>query len=258
MMDIKKKYMKIFRKNLYLNSKKSKKIIKQVEAEIDDILSRYDDEAKAYNEEMEGAIPYALRLTRENADYIEDMGLVNAIKFSSKVPHVDIKSRMEIGNLPVFHLTSGFNREKGDYDVAKGIIAIGSKARGVIAFGKLAYGLIAIGGLSIGLLSFGFLSAGVFSVAGLAFAFLLAIGGISISAIASIGIVALSSLAASGRVAMAHFVQTGQKMSENMPAWFAAMANNIGMVILVFEMIIIGIGLLIFYFEYISKRNYDD
>lgn len=257
-MEIKKKYMKIFRKNLYLNNKKSKKIIKQVSNEIDEILSRYDDEVEAYNKEMEGAIPYALSLTRENADYIEDMGIINAIKFSAKVPHLDIKSKMEIGNLPVFHLTSGFNSKKGDYDVAKGIIAIGSKAKGVIAFGKLAYGLIAIGGLSIGLLSFGFLSAGVFSVAGLAFAFLLAIGGISISAIASIGIVALSSLAASGQVAMAHFVKTGQKVTENIPAWFAAMANNIGMVILVFEMIILGIGLLIFYFDYISKSNYDD
>jgi len=258
MMDVKKKYMKIFKKNLYLKREKKQKIIKQVSNEIDEILSRYDDDRVAFNEEMEGAIPHALRLTRENADYIEDMGLINAIKYSSKVPHLDIKTKMTLGNLPVFHLTSGYNRKKGDYDVAKGIIAIGSKAKGVIAFGKLAYGLIAIGGISLGILSFGFLSAGVFSVAGLAFALLFAVGGIAISAIASMGIVALSSLAASGQFAMAHFVKTGQKISENMPGWFAAMANNIGTVILVFEMILLGIAIVVFYFDYISKNSYDE
>lgn len=256
-MEVKKEYMKIFSRNLFLNRKKSKKIEKEVSEEIDEILSRYDDDRVAYNEELEGAIPRALRITEENAEYFEDMGFVNALKFSGKVPHFNIRSKMEIGGLPVFNIASGYNPEKGDYDVAKGIIAVGSKARGIIAMGKMAYGVVAIGALSIGVLSFGILSAGVFSVAGIAFALLLALGGVSISAIISMGIVALSSLAASGQFAMAHFVNTANQVSENMPGWFAAISNNISTVILVFEIILIVIGVSIFYLDNLSRNNYD-
>ena len=253
-MDVKKEYMKIFSKNLFLNSKKTKKVKQEVSDEIDEILSRYDNQKEAFNEEMEGAIPKAIRMTKNNAEYLEDMGIINAIRFAGKVPHVSIKSKKEMWGMPLIHFASGFNSKKGDYDVAKGIVAIGSKARGIIALGKLAYGLIAIGGISLGVLSFGIISAGVFSAAGIAFALLLAVGGISISAVVSMGIVALSSLAASGRVAMAHFVQTGQKVSENIPGWFSAMSNNIGMVILIFEVILFGIILLIFYLDLYIKN----
>jgi len=257
-MKVKKQYMKIFAKNIFLNSKKKKEIIEKERKEVEKIMSKYDDEKEAFNKEMEGAIPKAHRITKENANYVEDMGIINAIKFSGKVPHFNIKSKMQIGSLPLFHISSGFNPKKEDYDVARGIISIGSKARGVVAIGTLAYGLIAIGGISIGVLSIGVLSAGLFSVAGIAFALLLAIGGISISAIASIGIVALSSLAASGRVAIANFVKTGQKVSENIPGWFEIMTNNIGSVILIFELIFLAILGIVFYFDYYSKYKYKE
>jgi hypothetical protein len=257
-MNVKKQYMKLFKKNIYLNKEKKKNIIEQERKEVESIMSKYDEEQEAFNEEMEGAIPKAHRLTKENANYVEDMGIVNVIKFLGKVPHFNIKSKMQIGNLPLFHITSGYNPQKGDYDVSRGIISIGSKARGVIAIGKLAYGLIAIGGKSIGVLSVGILSAAVFAVAGIAFALLLALGGISISAVASLGIVALSSLAASGQVALANFVKTGQKVSENIPGWFEIMANNMGNVVLIFELILIAILVLIFYFNYYSKYKYDE
>ncbi len=257
-MKVKKQYMKIFTKNIYLNNEKKKKIIEKERKEVERIMSKYDDETEAFNKEMEGAMPKAYRLTKENANYVEDMGIINAIKFSGQVPHFNIKSKMQIGNLPLFHISSGYNPKKEDYDVARGIISIGSKARGVVAIGKLAYGLIAIGGISIGILSIGFLSAGIFSVAGIAFAILLALGGISISAVASLGIVALSSLAASGQVAMANFVSTAQKVSENIPGWFEIMANNVGNVILIFELILIAIIALVFFFNYYSKYKYNE
>lgn len=255
-MDVKKEYMKLFLRNLYLNNKKSKKIKSELSEELDQILNKYDDDRVAFNEELKGAIPRALKATEQNAQYLEDMGLINAIKFSAKVPYLNIKSKMEIANLPVFHFTRGYNHKKKDYDQAKAIIAIGDKAKGVIAIGKLAYGLIAIGGISIGILSFGILSAGIFSAAGISFALLLALGGISISAIASLGVVALSSLAASGQIAMAHFVKTTQKVSTNIPGWFTIMADNIGMVLLIFEIVIFLIIIIIFCFDYISKLKY--
>lgn len=257
-MNVKKQYMKLFSKNIYLNKEKKKEIVEKEREKVEKIMSKYDDEKIAFNKEMEGAIPKAHRITKENADYVEDMGIVNVIKFSGKVPHFNIKSKMKIGKLPLFHIASGFDPEKGDYNVTRGLISIGSKARGVIAIGKLAYGLIAIGGISIGVLSVGILSAGLFSVAGIAFALLLALGGISISAVASLGVVALSTLAASGQVAVANFVKTGQKVSENMPGWFEIMANNVGSVILIFELILILIIVLVFYSDYYSKYKYNE
>jgi len=256
-MNVKKEYMKLFKRNLFLNNKKSKVIIDKVSNEVDEILSKYDNDKVAFNEEMEPAIYKGHRLTKENSEYIEDLGLINTLKYSSKVPHLNMKTKMKVGDLPLINISSGFNKDKGDYDVAKGIIAIGSKARGVIALGKMAYGLVAIGGISIGILSFGILSAGVFSVAALAFALLLSLGGISISAIASLGVISLSSLAAAGQIAMANFVKTASKVSENIPGWFEILSNNITIIVLIFEFILVAVALIIFYFDFLSKYKYN-
>jgi len=255
-MDVKKEYMKLFSRNLFLNKEKSKKIKKRVSRKVDQVLSRYEDDRVAFNEELEPAIYRALRLTEENAEYIEDMGIINVIQFSAKVPHLNLKTRMKIGNLPLIHITSGLDPKLGDYNVAKGVVAIGKKAKGIIALGKSAYGLIAIGVFSIGILSFGGLSIGLFSAAVIALSILLSIGVVSISAIASLGIFAFSTLAASGQVAVGYFFKTADKISENIPAWFAMLSDNIGSVVLIFELIVLAVILIIYYFDYISRYNY--
>ncbi|MDZ7671294.1 MAG: hypothetical protein U5K53_00395 [Halanaerobiales bacterium] len=257
-MNVKKEYMKLFRRNLFLNKNKSKKVIKEVSEDVDHILSKYDDDRVAFDEEMEPAIYRALRLTKENTEYLEDLGFINAIKYSSKVPHLNLKTKMKVGNLPLINITSGINNKKGDYDVAKGVVAIGNKARGIIALGKMAYGVIAIGAVSIGIISFGVLSAGVFSVAAIAFALLLSLGGISISAIASLGVLSISSLAASGQIAMAHFVKSANKVSENIPGWFEFLSNNMTLILLIFEIILVAVALVIFYFDFLSKYKYNE
>lgn len=259
MMDLKKEYMKLFKKNLFLNKKKSNKVLKEVSEDIDQVIKKYKNQKDAFNKEIEPAIYRAHRLTKKNSNYLEDMGLVNAIKYSGKVPHLNLKTKMKVGNLPLIHYASGFNHNKGSYDVTNGVISIGNKARGLIAIGKMAYGLIAIGAVSIGILSVGVLSAGIFTIAAVAFSLILSLGGISISAFLSMGGLSISSIAASGKVAVANFIiKSGETVSSNIPGWFEYISGNINSLLLFVELILIAIGILIFYFDYISRYNYKE
>jgi len=96
-----------------------------------------------------------------------------------KLPPVrEWRSRWSLLGLPLIHLNLGW-LEKGDIPVARGWIAIGTKAEGVllaiggratggIALGGVAVGLVALGGVSLGVISFAGVAIGVFAVGGAA------------------------------------------------------------------------------------------
>ncbi|MFP4016368.1 MAG: hypothetical protein ACLFUI_04995 [Halanaerobiales bacterium] len=111
-------------------------------------------------------------------------------------------SNKKIFNLPLYHITDGYNPETGKLDVAKGILAIGPIAIGVFSFGGVALGLISFGGISLGLLlSLGGFSMGLIAaVGGLAIGGLLASGGLAISYGVSIGGMAKGHVAIGGKV----------------------------------------------------------
>ena len=97
---------------------------------------------------------------------------------------LDYRSRFSLFGLPLLHVAAGVDSETGKMRVAKGIIAVGSRAQGVVAIGGFAMGGIAIGGGAIGILAFGGMAFGVFSFGGLAIALVLALGGGAIAPIA--------------------------------------------------------------------------
>ncbi|MTI65231.1 MAG: hypothetical protein FH753_01355 [Firmicutes bacterium] len=92
-------------------------------------------------------------------------------------------SKKKILNMPLYHITDGYNPETGKFEVAKGFIAIGPVAFGVISWGAVAAGILSFGGVSLGaLLALGGFSVALgFAIGGFAMGGLLAIGGAAIS-----------------------------------------------------------------------------
>ena len=88
----------------------------------------------------------------------------------------EYKSGIKIFGLPLIHLASGFDIEKGRKRVARGIIAIGDIAIGLVSIGGVALGGVTLGGVSLGLVAIGGLALGGFAVGGIAIGYV-AIGG---------------------------------------------------------------------------------
>jgi hypothetical protein len=111
----------------------------------------------------------------------------------------DYKSSIQVGNLPLIHITSKPN------SVARGIIAIGPIAIGVIAIGGFAIGLFSFGGMALGiLLTFGGVSLStLFAFGGMAAAGWMAFGGLAVAYQYAIGGVAVAKSYAFGGVAVA-------------------------------------------------------
>ncbi len=98
---------------------------------------------------------------------------------------------------PVLHIAFGRDPATGRPRVARGIIAIGSRAVGALAIGGQACGLVAIGGLALGGLAVGGLGAGVLAVGGLA-AGGISVGGVSLGLLLALGGLAIGGNAAGG------------------------------------------------------------
>lgn len=92
-------------------------------------------------------------------------------------------SKRKIFNMPLYHITDGYNTETGKFEVAKGFIAVGPVALGVISWGGVAIGILSFGGFSLGaLLAFGGFSIAIGgAVGGFAVGGLLALGGFASS-----------------------------------------------------------------------------
>lgn len=130
-------------------------------------------------------------------------------------------SSKRIFNIPLYHITDGYNPETGKFEIAKGIIAIGPIALGGFAFGGLSCGILSFAGLGFGLvaaLGGGAISGGV-ALGGAAIGGLFAMGGTAISAGMAIGGYASGHVAIGGEV-IGDFIYNTQTGEGNVVEWF--------------------------------------
>lgn len=104
-------------------------------------------------------------------------------------------SKKRIFNMPLYHITDGYNPETGKFEVAKGFFAVGPVALGVFSWGGLAFGVFSFGGFSAGL---------ALALGGAAIALGGALGGMAIGGLFAAGGMALSYGLAYGGYASGH------------------------------------------------------
>jgi|GEM_PF-3093915 hypothetical protein len=175
---------------------------------IDDVVSRIDTDSQTKNkikqsltEHIEALIEKHGSLAYNKLDPVEKV----AWEFSENLQLQDRKeysypwprrypvwrrvSQKKIFNIPLYHITDGYNPETGEFEIA----------RGIFAFGPVALGVFTAGGIALGVFSFAGISAGV----------LLALGGLSLSALASLGGAAVAGLFAAGGMAVSFGLSIG-------------------------------------------------
>ncbi|MTI48572.1 hypothetical protein [Sporosalibacterium faouarense] len=160
--------------------KTKEKIRQSLTEHVDAIVERYGSLASSYLDEPEKvAMEFMDNLKTDNVqkDVYEYPWWLKKRGIHRKI------SKKKILNIPLYHITDGYNPETGEFEVAKGFFAIGPVALGVVSCGGAATGIISFGGISLGLL----LSLGGVSVAlggaigGFAMGGLFALGGAAIS-----------------------------------------------------------------------------
>lgn len=104
-------------------------------------------------------------------------------------------SKRRIFNMPLYHITDGYNPDTGKFEVAKGFIAVGPVALGVFAWGGAAIGILSFGGFSLSLL---------LAIGGVAFSLGGALGGMAIGGLFALGGMAVSLGLAFGGYASGH------------------------------------------------------
>jgi len=124
----------------------------------------------------------------------------NAGATPNRSPGRDYRTKQSLFGLPLAHVAWGVDPVTHRPRVAKGWIAIGSKAKGLAAVGIEAYGLIAVGLIAGGIFPTGLLAFGVWSVGLVAYG----IGSTGLLAIALVQAVGLVSLA-NHSVGLVHF-----------------------------------------------------
>lgn len=102
-------------------------------------------------------------------------------------------SSRRIFNLPLYHITDGYDPETGKFEVAKGFFAVGPVALGVFAYGGVSIGICSFGGISLALL---------IALGGSAISLGIAVGGLAIG-----GVLAIGGLAVSGGLAVGGFAK---------------------------------------------------
>lgn len=130
-------------------------------------------------------------------------------------------SKKKIFNLPLYHITDGYNPETGKFEIAKGFFAVGPVALGVFAWGGLSLGVFSFGGISVGLLLAlgGIAAAFLGALGGMALGGLFAMGGLAISYGISIGGFAIGHVAIGGEVDGRYFYNLNT-MEGNAIEWF--------------------------------------
>lgn len=130
-------------------------------------------------------------------------------------------SEKKVFNIPLYHITDGYNPETGKFEVARGIFAIGPVAIGFFSWGGLALGLFSFGGFSVGiLLALGGVALGLISaLGGMALAGLLAVGGLAVSCGLSIGGLAVGHIAIGGEV-FGEYIYNTNTGEGNAVEWF--------------------------------------
>jgi serine/threonine protein kinase len=105
-------------------------------------------------------------------------------------PGRDYRTKQSLFGLPLAHVAWGVDPVTHRPRVAKGWIAIGSKAKGLAAVGLEAYGLIAVGLIAGGIFPTGLLAFGVWSVGLVAYG-IVSTGLLAIALIQAVGLVSL-------------------------------------------------------------------
>lgn len=121
-------------------------------------------------------------------EFSENLGLEEEKEINSRPRWAKARqyrkiSQKKIFNLPLYHITDGYNPETNKFEVAKGVIAIGPVALGILALGGISFGIFSFGGAGFGLLlALGGLAASLgLACGGVALGGLIAIGGLAVS-----------------------------------------------------------------------------
>lgn len=130
-------------------------------------------------------------------------------------------SNKKLFNLPLYHITDGYNPETNKFEVAKGIFAVGPVALGVFTWGGAAIGIFSFGGIGLSLLlGFGgiVISLGA-ALGGMAIGGILAVGGFAASFGLALGGAAIGHIAIGGSVTGKYIYNTISKEG-NAVQWF--------------------------------------
>ena len=114
----------------------------------------------------------------------------NAGATPNSSPGRDYRTKQSLFGLPLAHVAWGVDPVTHRPRVAKGWIAVGSKAKGLLAVGLEAYGLMAVGLIAGGIFPVGLLAFGVLSVGLVAYG-IVSTGLLAIALIHAVGLVAL-------------------------------------------------------------------
>lgn len=154
----------------------------------------------------------------QNKDNFRDNDLPRWIKRRRYTRRI---SKKQVFNMPLYHITDGYNPETKKFEIAKGFFALGPVAMGFFAWGGVALGVFSFGGLSLGLiLALGGVSLALGgAVGGMAIGGLLAAGGLAISWGLSLGGLAMGHVAI-GDKAIGDYVYYTKKGEGNAVEWF--------------------------------------
>ncbi len=115
---------------------------------------------------------------------------LNAGAILNPSPGRDYRTKQSLFGLPLAHVAWGVDPVTRRPRVAKGWIAIGSRAKGLAAVGLEAYGLIAVGLIAGGIFPTGLLAFGVLSVGLVAYG-IISTGLLAIALVQAVGLVSL-------------------------------------------------------------------
>ena len=84
--------------------------------------------------------------------------IVDIMTAPSRSAGFEYRSKQEINGWPLIHINIGWDPETGRSRVARGVVAIGSRAYGVVSIGAVALGVVTLAGVGLGLVSHSALS----------------------------------------------------------------------------------------------------
>lgn len=90
----------------------------------------------------------------------------------------EYRSKEEVNGWPLIHINIGWDPETGRSRVARGVVAIGSRAYGVVSIGAVALGVVTLAGVGVGLVSLAGVALGVVAVGAIALGYEVAIGSV--------------------------------------------------------------------------------
>ncbi len=104
--------------------------------------------------------------------------IVDIMTAPSRSAGFQYRSKQEINGWPLIHINIGWDPETGRSRVARGVVAIGSRAVGVVSIGAVALGVVTLAGVGLGLVSLAAVAVGIVAVGSVAVGYEVAIGAV--------------------------------------------------------------------------------